>query len=99
MKQEFINAIELPSREESVKQQWWIVEQLEQIGEEKLEAIIQAAISVREKAYKPYSDYPVGASILCESGEIYASPNTEVVSYTQTGHAEHNSINKAISEG
>ena len=99
MRQELINAIQLPIHEEYVKEQWWLVGQLELIGEKKLTELIQSAISAREKAYKPYSEYPVGASVLCESGEIYTSPNTEVVTYTQTGHAEHNSINKAISEG
>jgi len=41
----------------------------------------------------------VGASILSTSGTIYASCNAEVVTYTETDHAERSAITKAISEG
>ncbi|KKT38333.1 MAG: Cytidine deaminase [Candidatus Gottesmanbacteria bacterium GW2011_GWB1_44_11c] len=41
----------------------------------------------------------VGAAVLCTSGAIYASCNAEVVSYTETDHAERSAITKAISAG
>ncbi|HUW21698.1 MAG TPA: cytidine deaminase [Candidatus Bathyarchaeia archaeon] len=77
----------------------WIASEIERIGEEKLLELIAAAVEVRSNAYVPYSGYPVGAAVLCSSGEIYAGANTEVVSYSQTGHAESNAINTAINEG
>lgn len=69
------------------------------IGGEKLEELARAAVGARENAYMPYSEYGVGAAVLCSSGKVYAAPNTEMVTYSQTGHAEENAISKAISEG
>ncbi len=90
-------AIITPAQAEAEKD--WTLKKLYQIGEETLDKLIKKAIEARKLAYPPYSNYFVGVSILCTSGNIYAAPNTEVVSYSQTGHAEHNAINKAISEG
>jgi len=99
MSNEFLKAIKVPSLEEIERERLWISSEIERIGEEKLTELVTAAVGVRDRAYKPYSDYAVGAAILCSSGKIYSAPNTEVVTYTQTGHAESNAINKAISEG
>lgn len=99
MRNEFLKTIKVPSSEEIENERLWVISEIERIGEEKLRELTAAAVRVRSRAYNPYSDYPVGAAILCSSGKIYSAPNTEVVTYSQTGHAEGNSINKAISEG
>lgn len=99
MKNAFLNKIKIPSSAEIKKESSWIQSEVERIGEKKLEELTTAAVDARSQAYIPYSHYAVGAAILCSSGKIYSAPNTEVVSYSQTGHAESNSINKAISEG
>lgn len=99
MSQEFLKVIKVPSPQEIEAERLWVESEISRIGEEKLRELVTSAVEVRGKAYKPYSDYAVGASVLCASGRIYSAPNTEVVTYTQTGHAESNAISKAISEG
>lgn len=99
MGNKFLNVIKAPSSGEIERERIWIESEIARIGEKKLEDLTAAAVGIRSRAYKPYSNYAVGAAILCRSGKIYAAPNTEVVTYSQTGHAESNSINKAISEG
>lgn len=95
----FLNTVKVITPEQAEKERLWILNRVKEIGEDKLLKLTQRSIQARAKAYQPYSNYSVGVAILCTSGEMYDAPNTEVVSYSQTGHAEHNAINKAISEG
>ncbi len=99
MDQVFLNSVKVVTPEEAEKEKQWITQKLTALGDETLTKLVAKAIAARNVAYQPYSNYSVGVSVLCSSGNIYAAPNTEVVSYSQTGHAEHNAINKAISEG
>lgn len=98
MNRKIIQAIKVPSPQEIEQERLWTESEIARIGEAKIGELISAAVEVRGRAYDPYSEYAVGASILCTSGKIYSAPNTEVVSYTQTRHAESNAISKAISE-
>jgi len=43
--------------------------------------IRQAALAVRSNAYVPYSDHPVGAVLISESGKAYAGCNVESANY------------------
>ena len=61
--------------------------------------LVQAAMSVRERAYAPYSNYKVGAALLTASGRIYKGANVENAAYPETICAERVSVFKAISEG
>lgn len=63
------------------------------------DALVQEAIGVRERAYAPYSHYPVGAAVLARSGRVYSGCNVENASYGLTICAERASIFRAISEG
>ena len=63
------------------------------------EELIKAAIEARELAYSPYSQYKVGASLLCTHGKIYKGCNVENASYGETVCAERVAILKAISDG
>lgn len=99
MGNKFFDTIKVPTKKEIEEERIWIEAEIKRIGGEKLKKLVTAAVKIRSRAYKPYSNYAVGAAILCSSGKIYAAPNTEVVTYSQTGHAESNAINKAISEG
>lgn len=99
MKQTIISAIQTPAPAELAAERKWLEGEIQTIPDETYRTLIQKAMTARERTYNPYSHYAVGASILCESGNIYASPNIEVASYSETGHAEGTTIFKAVSEG
>jgi cytidine deaminase len=61
--------------------------------------LIEAALAARQKAYAPYSLFPVGAALLTESGELYTGCNIENASYGLSNCAERTAIFKAVSDG
>ena len=61
--------------------------------------LIQKAIDVRENSYSPYSNFPVGAAILTEGGEIFTGVNVENASIGLTICAERSAMVNALSKG
>lgn len=61
--------------------------------------LVQRAVEAREKAYVPYSKFPVGAALLTKSGKVYTGCNVECASFGGTNCAERTAIFKAVSEG
>lgn len=61
--------------------------------------LIKIALDYRSRAYIPYSNFNVGAAVLCESGKIYGGCNVENASFGATNCAERTAIFKAVSEG
>ncbi len=61
--------------------------------------LIEAAKKAAEVAYRPYSQYNVGAAVLTFDGKIYAGCNVENAGYTQTKHAEEVAVTSAIVDG
>lgn len=57
------------------------------------------AIKAKENAYAPYSNFKVGASLVCVDGRIFTGCNIENASYGLTVCAEQVAVGKAISEG
>ena len=49
-----------------------------------------------QNSYSPYSNFPVGAAVLYESGKIYTGCNVENASYGLSLCAERNAISSAI---
>ncbi len=69
------------------------------IQAETKQRIIERAMSIREKAYAPYSNYRVGASLLTESGDIFDGVNVENAVYSMTVCAERNAVFQAVTHG
>lgn len=61
--------------------------------------LVTQAIAALERAYVPYSRYPVGAAVLGDDGRVYTGCNIENAVYPLTICAERVAITKAISEG
>ena len=61
--------------------------------------LIAAAESARLASYSPYSNFAVGAALLCADGTVYKGCNIENASFTPTCCAERVAIFKAVSEG
>jgi cytidine deaminase len=56
-------------------------------------------VSAREFAYCPYSNFQVGAALLCSDGTVFTGCNVENVSYGMSICAERTAIVKAVSSG
>src|SRR5438874_6845472 len=63
------------------------------------EALVQAAIDVRQRAYAKYSRFLVGAAVLAADGKIYTGCNVENSSYGLTICAERAAVFNAIAAG
>lgn len=63
------------------------------------QSLIDLANAARERAYAPYSNYPVGAALRTKTGRVFTGVNVENAAYPQTMCAERIAIFKAVSEG
>jgi len=63
------------------------------------QALVDAALGVRQRAYAPYSNYAVGAALLSSSGQIFTGANVENAAYPTSMCAERSAVFKAVSEG
>lgn len=61
--------------------------------------LVDKATAMLDKAYVPYSHFPVGAALISKSGEVFAGCNIENASYGLSNCAERTAIFKAVSEG
>ncbi|MFJ7933624.1 cytidine deaminase [Sporosarcina sp. NPDC096371] len=64
-----------------------------------MEKWLDESKKARDKAYVPYSKFPVGAALVAEDGTIYHGCNIENSAYSMTNCAERTAFFKAISEG
>jgi cytidine deaminase len=63
------------------------------------EELVTLAVEARQRAYAPYSNFPVGAALLGRSGRVFTGCNVENASYPLTTCAERTAVTKAVSEG
>ncbi|WAR14640.1 CDD-like protein [Mya arenaria] len=68
------------------------------MDETKIKELISESVSAKKHAYCKYSNFPVGAALLCEDGTIFTGCNIENVAYSSIC-AEQTAIAKAVSEG
>lgn len=61
--------------------------------------LLDLALTVRKKAYVPYSKFPVGASIESNTGNFYAGCNVENVSYPIGTCAEAGAVAAMVAGG
>ncbi len=61
--------------------------------------LIKLAQKAAKNAYAPYSDFKVGAVLLCRNGSVYTGCNVENSSYGASNCAERTAVFKAVSEG
>lgn len=64
-----------------------------------LEKLRIAAKTASQRAYCPYSHYPVGAAVLTDLEEVYSGCNVENASFSLTICAERNAIFQAVAHG
>ena len=64
-----------------------------------IQDLVQHAISASQKAYAPYSNYPVGAALITPDGQIFTGCNVENATYPAGICAERTALVKAVSEG
>ena len=61
--------------------------------------LLSIADKAMENAYAPYSEFKVGAALLCKDGTVFTGCNIENATYGATNCAERTAIFKAVSEG
>ena len=63
------------------------------------QALVDLAFQMLERSYAPYSQFPVGAALLCADGTVFTGCNVENAAYGSTICAERTALVKAVSEG
>jgi cytidine deaminase len=66
---------------------------------EQAQVLMDYARAATAAAYVPYSQFPVGAAVMTESGAIFTGANVENASYPLTCCAERTAIYAAINAG
>ena len=61
--------------------------------------LVELAFTMLEKAYVPYSHFPVGAALEGADGAVYTGCNVENAAYGSCICAERTALVKAVSEG
>ena len=63
------------------------------------EELMQQAVEARQLSYSPYSNFKVGAALLCKDGKVFVGANVENSSYPLCMCAERNALYNAMMNG
>lgn len=61
--------------------------------------LVDVAMEMMDRAYCPYSNFPVGAALMCDDGTVFTGCNVENAAYGCAICAERTALVKAVSEG
>ena len=64
-----------------------------------VQELCAAAQGMLQRAYVPYSHFPVGAALECADGTVFTGCNIENAAYGPSNCAERTAVFKAVSEG
>lgn len=70
-----------------------------ELSEIEVQTLIRSAIAARDKAYAPYSEFKVGAALLCSDGRVFYGCNVENAAYGAGICAERGAGMHALAEG
>lgn len=68
-------------------------------NKEKYSQLLQIAKEFSKNSYSPYSNFKVGAAVLCEDDKVFCGTNVENVSYGLSMCAERVAVFSAIANG
>ena len=63
------------------------------------EELMQQAVEARQLSYSPYSNFQVGAALLCKDGKVFVGANIENSAYPLCMCAERNALYHAMMNG
>ena len=63
------------------------------------EELMQQAVEARQLSYSPYSNFKVGAALLCKDGKVFLGANVENSAYPLCMCAERNALYHAMMNG
>ena len=69
------------------------------MNEQKISLLVEKSIEARRSCYAPYSNFAVGAALLCADGTVYTGANIENSSFTPTICAERVAFFSAVRDG
>ena len=61
--------------------------------------LYERAVAIAERAYAPYSRFPVGAAVLARDGRVFEGVNVENAAYPLGVCAEKSALTTAVTEG
>ncbi|HET7056099.1 MAG TPA: cytidine deaminase, partial [Thermomicrobiales bacterium] len=69
------------------------------MDQEQAQMLMDYARAATSSAYVPYSQFPVGAAVMTESGAIFTGANIENASFPLTCCAERTAVYAAVNAG
>jgi len=64
-----------------------------------IKQLIRLAVEARDTAHAPYSNHPVGAALITDTGDIYTGCNVENAAYPLGSCAEQSAISAMVRSG